>query len=485
MARKAISVNKQNEIRRLKELGLSIRAISRSIKSSRKTVEKYLSGPLLSVLKEIPPFWFENFDWEKIHLEHTLRGVPLKVLWEEEKEKNSFSVNFPTFWKQYNKRYPHRAVTMARQFEAGDRVEIDYCDGVEIIDPATGEIRKTHLFVGVLCFSRYTFAEFSYTQNSNDFLNSHVRMFNYFGGTPKKLSPDNLKSAVNKTHPYDPEINPAYSRLAEHYELVVEPARVRRPKDKAIVERTIQIFQRWFFMRVRHKTFTSLIELNKELLEALKVFHKKVHRILGSSREELFKEEKAALKELSNGDYIVQTHKKCILHSDCHLAFDLNYYSAPWKLRGEELDVWATEKQIKIFKDGDCVAIHARKINRGKFATDKSHYPPNYQAYLEVTPCHLREKAQEVGPNTSKLINELLPMNNPLKHLRRAQGLIALLKLFTKEELEYGTEKALLYNKYHLKFIEQTIKAKRLIKKDDEQISRTASHHLRGDALLQ
>ena len=155
---------------------------------------------------------------------------------------------------------------MHRRFRPGERCEVDYCDGIDILDPVSGEIVKTHLFVGALCFSRYTFAEFSLSQSSHDFLDSHRRMFEFFKGVPQVISPDNLKSAVTKTHIYDPDLNKAYVRLGQHYRCAVVPARVRRPKDKAIVERTIQIFQRWFFFKVRHYTFTSIVELNKVLM---------------------------------------------------------------------------------------------------------------------------------------------------------------------------------------------------------------------------
>jgi transposase len=118
-------------------------------------------------------------------------------------------------------------------------------------------------------------------------------MFEYFGGTPQIVTPDNLKSAVTKAHRYSPTINPAYTRLAAHYDIAVAPARVARPKDKASVERTIQIFQRWFYFRVRGLTFNSLVELNRLLAEHLVIFHLKntafsgVHETICSSRKRL------------------------------------------------------------------------------------------------------------------------------------------------------------------------------------------------------
>jgi transposase len=448
-------MNKQAEILRLKALGLKERAIARTLKASRKTVRKYLQ----EVQEPQPPESSINFTWDEIVKEHTLGDVPLLVLWEELKESEKTDWSYSYFWKQYQKHCPsEREATMVRNHVPGERAEIDYCDGIDILDLATGEITKTHLFVGVLCRSRYTYAEFSFSQKSADFLNSHVRMFNFFGGVPRQVAPDNLKSAVSKAHKYDPDINPAYQRLAHHYQLAVVPARVRSPKDKAIVERSIQIFQRWFFKRVRKRTFTSLIELNRVLHEHLIEFNNRKHRILKCSRAEAFTEEKKALGPLPESEFIVRTHKRCTLHHDCHLQFETNFYSAPWELRSKELDVWASEKTIEIFHESKLVAQHPRSKTQSKFITNKNHYPPAHRAYLEITPQYLLEKAKDGGENVFALIDLLFKGPHPLQHLRRAQGIIALINKYPKERLNQACEQALLLNRPYIRFIEAMAK---------------------------
>ena len=172
------------------------------------------------------------------------------------------------------------------------------------------------------------------------------------------LSPDNLKSAVTKAHRYDPTINQSYTRLAEYYDVSVVPARVRRPQDKAIVERTIQIFQRWFYMRVRYRTFTSLVELNQCLREHLALFNRKRHRIFKRTREAMYEDERSHLKPLPEVPYRVATYHKALLSRDCHLVFDSNFYSAPHWLRGKELDIWATSLQVEIYHESERVAVH-------------------------------------------------------------------------------------------------------------------------------
>ena len=493
MAAEVLAMGKRDEIRRLKQAGMGNRAIARALRCSRKTVAKYSEEYAASVPKAIdqddprptsPEGWVDQIAWNDVHAEF-LRGVPVKVLHEELFEAGKVPVEYPGFWKQLRKRFPDLPQSMHRVFAPGSRTEIDYCDGIEILDPVTGELVSTQLFVGVLCHSRYAFAEFTLTQKSADFLASHVRMFDWFGGSTQVLSPDNLKSAVTKTHRYDPVINPAYTRLASHYDVAVVPARVRTPKDKAIVERTIQIFQRWFFFRVRHRTFTSLMELNKCLKEHLELFHDKKHRILRRTRREMFEAEKAALHPLPESPYIVSVHHRASPYSDCHLVFDKNYYSAPYQLRGQELDVWANDTTVEICNHGDRVAFHCRSKTDGKFVTDDKHYPPEHQAYCEATPTEIREMGAKIGPNTGQLILGLLSGSRPLRYLRRAQGIVGLARKYGVSRLERASLTANAFGQSTLPFIERLLKSGRLETNEDSRpINRSPNPLLRGTGLL-
>lgn len=463
MAGKRTHVAKITEIERLLGLGLTSRAISRALGVSRNTV-KAVRESKFEVSKETSEIsegqalrWVDLVPWENIHRE-VLAGVTLYVLWGEEVENGRVPVQYPAFWKQYEKRYPESKVSMHRVFQPGSRAEIDYCDGIDIFDPTTGEILKTELFVGVLCHSRYTFAEFSMSQKSEDFLRSHVRMFEFFGGVPEVVSPDNLKSAVTKAHKYDPVLNLAYTRLAEYYDVGVVPAQVRSPKHKAVVERTIQIFQRWFFATVRHRTFTSLVELNACLREHLEKFNNKIHRIFRRSRSEMFKNEKNYLRPLPENPYEVVVHHRARVHPDCHLAFEKNFYSAPEALRGKLLDVWAGERTIEIFHEGERVAVHHRSKGRGLFVTQKSHYPDAHRAYSEVTPLQTKSQAACIGPQTLELVGGLLSGDTPLKKLRSAQGIVNLSKQYAPEQIEEACLAANRLNQKNYAFVERMLK---------------------------
>lgn len=487
MAVKGLNVKELSEIKRLLNLGLTNRQIARALKIHRNTINKYVEKIKSNVLEDenkIPvasSHWSAHVDWENVRREF-LSGVPLNIIYEELFELQKLSVQYPGFWKQAHKNINLSVATMVKIHRPGERAEIDYCDGIDILDPATGEVRRTHLFVGVLCHSRFAFAEFSMSQSSSDFLQSHVNMFEYFGGVPQSLAPDNLKSAVTKAHRYDPVINQAYTRLAEHYEVAVLPARVKSPTDKAIVERTIQIFQKYFFMKIRHRTFTSLLELNQCLRDHLEIFNNKVHRIFKRTRKEMYLEELKSLRSLPAEIYKVAVYHKAVLSRDCHLMFDQNYYSSPYQHRGKELDIWATAKTVEIFVNGDRVAVHARSKTVRKFVTDPSHYPPAHQAFAEEDIQKIINQAAKVGVECLALVNGLLGGDLPLKHMRRCQGIVALSWKYSAVLLEGACKGANLFNNHNIQYLERVIKARSGVKQNtDEQINRKNHNpYLRG-----
>jgi transposase len=483
MAGRRLPMSKQEEIQRLKQLGLKKKAVARVLCCSINTVKRYWGEPGTVTTTPPAPGWVGDLDWKEIGAE-LARGTTVYVLWEELFQAGRIFVQYPGFWKQVQRYCPNLPKTMHRVFAPASRCEIDYGTGIDLLDPATGELISTHLFVGVLCFSRYVFAEFSLSQTSADFLSSHVRMFEWFGGVPHSLAPDNLKSAVTRAHAYEPVINPAYTRLAAHYEVAVVPARAARPKDKALVERTVQIFKRWFYHRVRHRTFTSLVELNQALREHLDLFHAKKHRIFRRTRVEMFVDEKPHLKALPEVPYRVMTHAKARLHPDCHLSFDGNFYSAPSALRGKEIDIWATATTVEIYSNNERVALHARCKTRGKFVTDKRHYPPEHQAYLEATPSWVREQAAKVGPETARLIATLLGGPYPLERLRSALGIVRLARAHGADRLEAACRKANELEQTRYRFVESLIRLPGLTNRPIPRIERGPNPHLRGDTLF-
>lgn len=236
-------------------------------------------------------------------------------------------------------------------------------------------------------------------------------------------------------------------------------------------------------MKVRRRTFTSLLELNQCLKDHLIIFNQKRHRIFGRTREEMYLDEKRSLRELPSDRYKVATHSRAKLGRDCHLVFDHNFYSAPHLHRGLELDIWASGKLVEIHHEGSRVALHARQVTTSrKFITDTNHYPPAQQAFAEEDIQTIIVRADRTGRETSKLVRGLLEGVCPLKHFRRCQGIVALAWKYTPEHLEQACEMANRFDNHNVQYLERVIKARRGVKtrETNEIKQRSFNPHLRG-----
>lgn len=229
------------------------------------------------------------------------------------------------------------------------------------------------------------------------------------------------------------------------------------------------------------------MELNQCLQTHLQAFNSRIHRTFKRSRFEMFEEEKQYLRALPQEPYLVQVHKVAMLHPDCHLVFEKNYYSAPFQYRGKKIDIWASSNVVEIYHDGQRITLHRRAKSHGQFITDKAHYPEHAQAYWDSTAKNLRYQASKVGINTSKLIHQLLSGAEPLQHLRRCQGILRLASQYNSKDVERACEVALDLNQHRYRFIERLVKKPQLLQKDEPGPIRLrgSNPYLRGlDATL-
>ena len=209
-------------------------------------------------------------DYAAIHRELARPGVTRLLLWQEYKATHPDGFQYSVFCERLNRWLATQEPVLRQSHAPGDKVFVDYAgQTVPVTDRYTGESRAAQVFVGVLGCSNLSFAEATWTQKRPDWLGSHVRMLEYFGGVPRAIVPDNLKSAVTRALRYEPVLNPSYQDFAEHYGVAILPARVRKPRDKAKVETAVQIVERWILARLRNRTFFSLGELNAAIAERL------------------------------------------------------------------------------------------------------------------------------------------------------------------------------------------------------------------------
>jgi transposase len=269
---------------------------------------------------------------------------------------------------------------MRQTHRFGEKCFVDYSgERMRVIDRLTGEVRQTELFVGVLGGSNYTYAEATWTQELHNWLGSHRRMFEYFGGVPEITVPDNLKSGVKKADYYEPDINPSYNDLATHYGTAVIPARAYRPKDKAKAENGVLLTERWIIAALRNREFYSLDELNEAIGEKLQVLNNKRFQKLEGSRQSTFEQhEKALLRPLPSEPYEFGRWKKAKVNIDYHVEVDAHYYSVPHALIQETMDVRVTGHTVEILHLGQRVVSHRRSHVKGGHTTLPEHMPPKH-----------------------------------------------------------------------------------------------------------
>jgi transposase len=305
-------------------------------------------------------------------------------------------------------------------------------------------MREAQIFVAVLGASNYTYAEATWTQSLPDWIGSHSRAFAFFGGVPKLVVPDNLRAAVSKASFYDPDINPTYLDLVNHYGTVVIPARVRRPKDKAKVETGVQIVERWILARLRNRQFFSLGQLNRAIAELLEDLNNRPFQKLPGSRKSAFESlDRPALGPLPSEPYQFAEWKKATVNVDYHIEVERHYYSVPHTLIKKKIDVRITNNTIECFYKNKRVASHIRSHHKGRHSTLKEHMPKSHQKWAQWTPDRFIRWAGKIGGHTQKLIENVLNSRaHPQQGFRTCLGILRLAKSYGDDRLEAACRRA-------------------------------------------
>ena len=397
------SMHKIREILRLRSQGQELRAIGLSVGASPSTVHSYLARVERAGLSyeqtmgmadsELRAAVFPSgrggegssaerapFDPGYVHVELRRTGVTLLLLWQEYLQGASPAGPKPYSYSQFCDRYSLFRKTLARsvriQHRGGEKAFVDYSGKkARLTDPQTGQVREVELFVMTLGASGYSYAEASLSQTVPDFCRSVMRGLEFFGGVPEVLVPDQLRSAVSKPCRYDPEIHRTLRDLAVHYQLTVLPARPRKPKDKAKVEGTVLLVQRWILAKIRNERFTSLEALNERIRELVGALNERAFQKLEGSRKSLFDRlDRPALRPLPSEPFQLGEWKTARVHPDGHVSYKERHYSAPSRYVGERLDVWASPSLIELYADGERVASHARSYApKGTAVTNEAH----------------------------------------------------------------------------------------------------------------
>jgi transposase len=338
---------------------------------------------------------------------------------------------------------------------------VDYAGAtIPIHDPQSGEVHPAAVFVAVLGASSYTFAEATSGQDLRSWTGSHMRAFEFFGGVVEVVVPDNLKSAV--THPsyYEPDLNPTYRDLGEHYGVAIIPARPYRARDKAKAEVGVQVVQRWIVAALRKRRFFSLDEVNQAIAELLVRLNQRPFRKREGNRASLFAQlDQPALKPLPATRYQFGQWKTAGVNIDYHIEIERHYYSVPYALVHQEVDAHLTAETLEVLHRGVRVASHVRSYEPGKATTLTEHMPKAHQKYVGRTPSRLIEDAQQIGPYTGQLVEATLAAKrHPEMGYRSCLGILRLAKTYPAERMEAAARRALRARAYNFRSMDSILR---------------------------
>ena len=384
-------------------------------------------------------------DCAYIHRELKRDGVTLQLLWKEyaQVQPNGYGrTQFCAIYREWARRL---RPSMRQVHRAGEKTFLDFSGKrPSLVDRRTGALRHVELFVAVLGASRLIYAEATATQQLPDWVGAHTRMVEYFGGTTALWVPDQLKSAITRPCRYEPGVNRTYEDLAAHYGAVVVPARPRKPRDKAAVENSVLVAQRWILARLRDQTFFELGALNAAIRVLLDTLNDRPMKKLGVSRRVLYEQiDHPALRPLPADRYVLAQWKRCRVNIDYHVVVERHAYSVPFQLLREPVEVRYTTTTVEVFFKGRRVTSHRRRYD-GQPSTVAEHMPSAHRAHAEWTPSRLIRWAEKVGPATAQLVARILQSRpHPEQGYRAVLGIMRLGRQHGNARLDAASARAM------------------------------------------
>jgi len=458
------------EILRLMSLGLNNSQIAQSAALSRPTViatvqraaalgldwraaesmtDKELAAKLFPDGSTKPGYKMP--DYEQVHRELARPGVTQELLWMEYCEKCRATGEIPyqlTQFKTHYRAYVAKTkATMHIQRKPGEQCEVDWAgQTAQLIDPDTGEVESAYLFVAALPYSGYAYAEAFMSMDQEAWCTAHVNAFTFFGGVARILVPDNLKTGVIKNTREEILLNRTYQELAEHYGTAIIPARVRSPKDKAVVEGTVGNLSTFILAVIRNQTFFTLRELNEVIRERLRNFNHRPFQKKEGSRATWFAEERSFLTPLPPNSFEMAMWKKATVAFNYHISVEGHYYSVPFDYIKRVVDVRLTPNTVEVIFEGTRICSHARLYGRNLYSTREEHMPPNHKQFVQWNGERFRSWAEKIGSNTAIVVEGiLLGYKVEQQGFRACMALLKLSEKYSSERLEAACIKALRY----------------------------------------
>ena len=511
MPRKRTEMRKVKDVLRLKfEVGLSHRDVGKCLSLGPATVSEVLSRFKASDLSWPLPDGLSDIqlegklytssvakrnkrlpDFTKMKQELKRKGMTKLLLWQEYcQDDTATAYGYTQYCEHYQLWLKKQKRSMRQHHIAGDKLFIDYCGPtIPIISPDTGEIRyNAQIFVATLGATNYTYVEAGRSQKQEDWIMAHVRAFNYIGGVPRLLVPDNLKSAVIKAHPYSPTLNENYAKMARHYGTAIMPARPYKPKDKAKAENAVLIVERWILMRLRHYMFYTLSDLNVKIKGMMEELNNRQQRMYPGSRKQQFELlDKPALASLPTYPYEYIDSKRAKVSPDYHVLYEKHAYSVPNGLVGDTVTIEASTNIVCIYHHNQLVAQHTRTHKDGGFTTIKEHMPHSH-VKQRFGPERLLSWAENIGVGTRAVVEwHIQSRKHPEQAIKSCLAILHLTKQYGNARVEAACQKALLLERPHRTVVVNLLNNnKENTQETPEQEENPVTHHnIRGQHYYQ
>jgi transposase len=402
-------------------------------------------------------------DWEKVHMELRRPGVTLMLLWHEHKEQFPDGYSYTQFTIRYKAWARHLGVVMRQKHRAGEKLFVDFPGRkIPIYEANSGQVGfEAELFVAAMGASSYLYAEAFPSQELLYWVTAHVHAFEAMGACPAIVVCDNLRSGVTRPHRYEPDVNATYSEMAAHYGVAVIPARAYKPRDKAKAENGVLLAERWVMARLRDRHFTSIGAANEAIAELVAWVNARPYKRLPGSRATMFAEvDRPAMKALPAARYEFAVWKRAKVSLDYHIELrsERHYYSVPFRLVGEVVDVRTSAATIEVFYHHNRVASHVRRYRPG-YTTEPAHMPESHRRHAGWTPARIVAWAGKAGPSTAKFAEAVLASRpHPEQGFRTCLGIVRLGERYNTERLEAACTRALALRSYTYRSVESILR---------------------------
>lgn len=474
MGARRTDLHRLQEMLRLHRLGQGSRGIARQLRMGRDTIRCYLGALSAAKLLEGSPDELPDLDRLRVIVEEHVdsKEAPQQrssvERWQPSIEKLREKGAGPTAiydWlrlhepdfkgsvssvnrlcQRLDREEGPKAVDVAIPVEtaAGEVAQVDFGYAGKCYDPERGVLRKCWLFVMTLGFSRHMYCDLVFDQKIETWIRLHVGAFEYLGGVPHVIVPDNLKAAVVRAAfgvAGEPVLNRSYVELARHYGFQIDPTPPRAPQKKGKVERGVRYVKGNFL--ATHESVDIAVDRRALRRWLTEIAGRRRHGTTGRAPIEHFEtDERAALLSLPRGRFEQVIWKKARLHRDSHVQIDGAFYSAPWTLLGEDLWVRCTARSIAIHHEDRHQWTHSR-VPRGKRSTVETHLPEHRRDLRHRSREHWQKKARGLGDEVLKLVDAIFDSDDVLYQLRKVQAVVTHLESFPRERARAAAERAL------------------------------------------